>query len=397
MSKTYTPGEQLEVEVVKIIPNGLGLSFAEKLTVFVPLSAPGDLLRVELADIRGRTAFARIVEVLRPGPGRREPPCEYYGDCGGCDFQHLDRETQLDAKVGIVRDCLKRIAGLGDGQPIEIVACPEEFGYRIRTQVHADPAVKRIGFYRRQSHDVIEARSCPILVEGLDQTIAGIREAFDWETLAGGPVNIEAAFAGGMASVFSEELIEPVENVRFRNGETEYGFNAAAFFQANEQMVGPLIEAATEGLSGGLAVDLYCGIGLFAIPLARNFERVVGVESSASSYNFAVANAAAAGLSNAEFVQSRVKNFIVEHTDLLADADLVIVDPPRSGVKGAALKLLAEAAPRRFNYVSCNPSTLARDVRLLIDAGYSIEKFSVLDLFPQTHHVESVVRLVREK
>ncbi len=393
MSERYKIGDRLEVEVVKIIPNGLGLCFAEKLTLFVPLSAPGDRLVVEIADLRGRTAFAKILKVLEESPERSAPECRYFGECGGCDFQHLTYEAQLGAKLEIIRDCLKRIAKIEEEPEISIVPCPEPYGYRLRTQVHADPHSKEIGFYKRQSHDVIEAESCPILVPGLDETIADIRSSFDWSNTSLGTINIEAGFAGGKASVYSEEIFQTVNELEFEASGFRYGFDARSFFQANKFMVGPLIEEAVRGHSGDLAIDLYCGIGLFTLPLARSFGSVIGVESSMPSFRFAEKNAQTAGLENAVFVNSRVKRFLQAEPEKLSDADLVLVDPPRSGVKGAALKMIANAAPKRITYVSCDPSTLARDVRLLIDNGYEIDRFTAVDLFPQTHHVEAVVHL----
>ncbi|QQS40975.1 MAG: class I SAM-dependent RNA methyltransferase [Acidobacteriota bacterium] len=395
MSPVYSAGDRLEVEVVKIIPNGLGLAFAEELTLFVPLSAPGDRLRVEIAELKGRTAFAGIVEILEPSPERIEPPCPYFGTCGGCDFQQMSYEAQIAAKIGIIRDCLKRIARLGDEIEIGIIPCPEPFQYRIRTQVHADPQSKRIGFFKRQSHDVIEAESCAVLVPGLDGTVRRIRSTFDWPEDAEGTLSIEAGFSGGTASIYSEDMFEPVDELVFEAAGRTFSFDARSFFQANRHMIGPLIDAAVGGSSGALAIDLYCGIGLFTIPLAERFEKVIGVESAFESFRFAEANAAANSVSNADFIHSRVRNFLEEQKAAVEAADLVVVDPPRSGVKGRALELITDAAPKRITYVSCNPSTLARDIRSLLDSGYEIENFTALDLFPQTHHVEAVVRLKR--
>lgn len=396
MSASYSEGDRLEVEVVKIVPNGLGLCFAEKLTLFVPLSVPGDRLLVEIAELKGRTAFAGIVKVLEPSPERIEAPCPYFGDCGGCDFQQMNYRAQLNAKVGMIRDCLKRIAKLGDEIEIGVVPCPEPFAYRIRTQVHADPLAKEIGFYRRQSHEVIEAGHCMILDPGLDGTVARIRQTFDWPEDREDQINIEAGFAGGTASIYSEDLIEPVNQLTFEAGGNRFHFDARAFFQANKYMIGELIDRAVGGSSGGLAIDLYCGIGLFTIPLAKNFSKVIGVESSKGSFRFAEQNADANGVSNSEFVNSRVKHFLKEQKETVEEADLIVVDPPRSGVKSSSLRLIAEAAPGALTYVSCNPSTLARDIRFLLDNGYRIENFTAIDLFPQTHHVEAVVRLRRD-
>lgn len=371
------------------------MGFLPGLTVFVPLSAAGDLLTAEIAEIKGKTAFARIVEILRPSNDRTDPGCLYFGVCGGCDFQHLNYQAQLEAKTAIVRDCLKRIGKL-EGEPaISMIPSPQPYGYRIRTQVHADPVTRTIGFYKRQSHDVIEADHCPILVPELDETVRDIRKAADWDALDTETVDIEASSSGGISSVYAEGILDPTETLTFEALGSEYRFTARTFFQANRYMVEPLIDAATAGPGGRLAIDLYCGIGLFTVPLAVKFERAVGVENSSESVSLAKINARASGRENAEFYDSRVRAFLDERAEELAGPDLVLVDPPRSGVKKPTLDRIIGLAPGRINYVSCNPSTLARDVRILIDGGYEIEDMTALDLFPQTHHVEAVVRMKR--
>ena len=393
MSGVYKLGDVLETEIVKIIPNGLGLGFAEKLTLFVPLSVPGDKLKVEIADLKGRTAFARIVEVLEPAENRTVPPCEYFGECGGCDFQQMDYGSQMAAKVGIIRDCLRRIAGIEEEIEIHPVPSPEPLGYRIRTQVHADAHTRKIGFFRRQSHDVIEAEHCPILDPDLDDAVREARKEFDWTANVEAIQNIEAAAAGSASSIYAEDVFEPVNELRFSAGGFDFSFNAQTFFQANRFMIEPLIEAVVGGVTGGLAFDLYCGIGLFSLPLARSFSEVVGVESDDEACHFAKKNAAKADLANVRFENQRVRDFLKQDAPLAGRPDVIVIDPPRSGVKKSSLERIIALESERITYVSCNPSTLARDLRILLDAGYGIELFSALDLFPQTHHVEAVVRL----
>jgi 23S rRNA (uracil1939-C5)-methyltransferase len=215
LSSNYSVGDVLETDIVKIIPNGLGLGFAEKLTLFVPLSVPGDRLKVELAQLKGRTAFARILEVLSPSADRVEPECGYFGECGGCDFQQMNYAAQMAAKVEIIRDNLKRIANIREDLEIEAIPSPEPFGYRIRTQVHADPLTRQIGFFRRQSHEVIEAESCPILAPDLDLTVKDLRKSFDWSGAMDEIVNIEASASSGGSSVFADEIFEPVGELVF--------------------------------------------------------------------------------------------------------------------------------------------------------------------------------------
>ena len=167
MSRQYKTGDLLEVHIEKIVPRGLGLAFAEKLTVFVPLSVSGDDLRVRIVEIKKRTAFAEIVEIKQPGTQRVAPPCEYFGRCGGCDFQQMSYAAQLEAKVGIIRDCLHRIGKIEYEADILVVPSPQEFSYRSRARWHIERDQKAIGYFAPDSHDVIDIASCPILTPEL--------------------------------------------------------------------------------------------------------------------------------------------------------------------------------------------------------------------------------------
>ncbi|MBL8183057.1 MAG: class I SAM-dependent RNA methyltransferase, partial [Blastocatellia bacterium] len=171
----------------------------------------------------------------------------------------------------------------------------------------------------------------------------------------------------------------------------EYAFSARNFFQGNQSMVGDLVRLATDGLSGETALDLYCGVGLFALPLARSFKNVIGVEEDGEAVKFAKQNKARASMSNVEFRRSGVRDFLLGHE--LGKTDLVLLDPPRSGAEPGVIAHIAKMRPSTIVYVSCEPSILARDLRELLDAGYKIDSLTGVDLFPQTHHVETVVRL----
>lgn len=392
MSKKYKIGETLEITVEKIIPNGLGLCFAENLTVFVPLSVAGDKLRVKIRKLQGKTAFAKIVEILEPSANRIKPKCIYFGTCGGCDFQQMAYETQLEAKIGIIKDSLKRIGKIDFVNEIPIIPSPNEYNYRLRSQWHIDSRQKKIGYYKRQTHDVIDAKSCPILVPELEATLKDLQENLEYETLFAEMINVEAASGeNGEVSVYSEELVEPTYEVFYEMGGENFYFNAKSFFQSNKFLIKDLVETAIENAEGRTALDLYCGVGLFSLLMADKFEKVHGVEANKEAINFARKNAEHARISNVEFHDERVKSFLKEND--LDDVDFILIDPPRSGVKRGTLENIAELEAERITYVSCNPSTLARDLQILIEKDYKIEKITALDLFPQTHHVETVVQL----
>ena len=392
MSSQYQVGDVIDVRVEKIVPRGFGLAFAKKLTVLVPLAAPGDELRVRIQEIKKRLAFAEIVDVTKPGDQRIAPPCVYFGSCGGCDFQQLDYPAQLAAKVGIIRDCLRRISRIEYESEIEIIPSPHPFAYRSRARWHIDRDRRAVGYFRRDSHEVIDVHSCPILTPGLGSALEYVRESMEWDTLLGAQAEIEAASGEeGHVSIASRSRTQPAAELSFAvNGET-YQFSAEVFFQANKFLIGELIAAALGDASGNMAFDLYCGVGLFSLPLGRRFSNVVAVEENPAAVAFAKRNVANAGLDNVKVACKSVDRFLSDNKT--QKIGLVLIDPPRAGTEKQTIHAIAELRPAQISYVSCEPSILARDLRILLDAGYTIDKMTALDLFPQTHHVETVVRL----
>ncbi len=361
----------------------------------MPLAVKGEKLRVEIKKRQGKTAFAQIVEILEPSGERVEPPCVYFGTCGGCDFQQMSYEAQLEAKVEIIRDCLQRIGKIEFEDEIKIIPSPKQYGYRLRTQFHADIKSKKIGFFKRQSHQVIDAETCPILVPELEKNLNDLRRNLDWRDFSEEMINIETASGNeGKVSVYAEELLEPTNEIFYETGGRKIFFNARSFFQGNAFLIKDLVETAIENASGKTALDLYCGVGLFSIFLAEKFEKVFGVEANKTAIEFARKNAEHARITNAEFYAERVKAFLKENE--FETPDFILLDPPRSGVKRGTLCKIIDLNAPRITYVSCNPSTLARDLQIFIEKDYKIEKITALDLFPQTHHVETVVHLKSE-
>jgi 23S rRNA (uracil1939-C5)-methyltransferase len=387
------PGKTLEVTIEKVVPNGFGLGFAEGLTVFVSLAAAGDRLLVRINQVKGRTAFAEIVEIRAPSADRIAPPCAYFGRCGGCDFQQLNYDAQLRAKVGILRDCLTRIGKLDYPGEIAIVGSPKPFGYRSRAQWHLDTRRRRIGYFRRNSHDVIDVEQCPILTDELQNTLTALRSEVEWESFWAEKVEIEAANAGSEVSVYSSEIVEPTREIVFQLDENRYFYDAQSFFQGNAFLIDALVRTALADVSGRAALDLYCGVGLFTLPLARRFEKVWGVEASEKAIDAARKNIENARLENAEVFAESVGEWLAETGEKLNGIDFILLDPPRAGAERETIEGILKLRPKRVSYVSCEPSTLARDLRILCENRYEIEQITALDLFPQTHHVETVVRL----
>jgi 23S rRNA (uracil1939-C5)-methyltransferase len=357
----------------------------------VSLAAPGDKLRVKINQIKGKTAFAEIVQILKPSAERQEPPCVYFASCGGCDFQQMNYEAQLASKVGIIRDCLTRIGKINYQKEIPIIASPKPLRYRARAGWHIDTRRRKIGYFRRNSHNVIDVENCPILIDEMQDKLTDLRREIEWENFWGERTEIEAASAGGKVSVYSAEIIEPTEELSFEVDGEKYFYSAKSFFQGNPFLIESLMRLALENGSGKRALDLYCGVGLFTLPLARKFEKVIGVEANPEAIDFAEKSAENARLENIEFHRESVDSFLAE-TDL-PEIDFLLLDPPRAGAERETIENIIKISPQEISYVSCEPSVLARDLRFFLDAGYKIESITALDLFPQTHHVETIVRL----
>jgi tRNA/tmRNA/rRNA uracil-C5-methylase (TrmA/RlmC/RlmD family) len=392
----HQPAREPEIEVLieRILPGGMGLAHASGRTVLVALAATGDRARVRIESVRGKVAFARIVEIIEPSPLRIEPPCPYFGRCGGCDFQQMNYSAQLEAKVGIIRDCLRRIARIELPAEIPITPSPLEWHYRARAQWQHDAARKRLGYFERGSHKVCDIAECPVLLPELQQTLSGLRERMKAYNLAAEDFQ---AVAGdeGVSLYPALDDSETLEASR-RIGGHRYRFSASGFFQINQSLLPELVSCAINDAQGEEAVDLYCGVGLFTLPLARRFKRVTGIEGNPSAAAYARRNLSEAELENATIECSGVAEWLGANAAAHAPVDLVLLDPPRAGLEEGAAQGLLQLRPRRITYVSCDPATLARDLREILAGGYTLNTLSAFDMFPQTHHVETVVFLQRQ-
>jgi len=387
----YNVDDLIELEIKKIVPRGLGLAFAEGLTVFVALAAPGDKVTVHLTEVKGKTAFAEIEKVIEPGPDRITPPCPYVGTCGGCDFQQMTYAAQLEAKVGIIRDNLHRIGKIEYESEIPIIPSPAEFGYRLRAQWHVDPKKREIGYYERNSRNLVAIDHCPILTPELDDALQRVRAEFDWANFWPDKGAIDSACGdAGAVSLYSPDVDLGDPEITLSVGGERYTFAAHAFFQGNKHLIEKLVDLAIGDATGEKALDLYSGVGLFTLPLARKFAKVTAVEEYAPAVEFAKMNVANAGITNVEIAQWPVGKFL---ESISGPVDFVLLDPPRFGTEKRTVLDLIRLRPKVVSYVSCDASVLARDLRRFLDDGYEIESITALDLFPQTHHVETVARL----
>lgn len=402
----------VEVTIERILPGGFGLAHAEDRTVMVALAAPGDRLRVQIERVKGNVAFASIVQIIEPSSDRVEPPCPYFGRCGGCDFQQLRYEAQLNAKIAIIKDCLHRIAKLESTPEFQIIAAPNQWHYRSRTQWQYDGEQQRLGYFEGGSRRVCDVAECAVLTPDLQQTLEYLRSAMQ-EGMLPSVVRDFRAVAGDQ-DVSIAPAKEGVRDVaRTIHGET-YHLNAKSFFQTNAELLPQLIDMALKDARGKQAIELYSGVGLFTLPLARRFKQVTGVEDDREAVHFARHSLKQAGLVNAEIANTSVRGWLEENLQYAAghgaldqrqsvanctkaaalqNVDLLLLDPPRTGAESRVIAGILQIKPKRICYVSCDPATLARDLKKLIAGGYSLDSLAAFDMFPQTHHVETVVHL----
>ena len=393
-------GEVCEVVIDKLVYGGDGLGHVGRQAVFVPLSAPGDRLRIHIVDVERNFARGTILEILEPSPLRRTPPCGHFGDCGGCQLQHLTYDAQIEAKRGFVRESLRRIAGLEWTRPIEVLTS-SELGYRSRAEIklsRGESGCLQIGYFKAGTHEVCDVFDCPILLPAAARELHRLRDEPGLIPADATRVYLIAGDEGLIVAPATGENdrtadVDALGTAHQKIGDFIYGFGVRSFFQANRLLVGGLVEAVVGQSSGRLAVELYSGTGLFTFPLASRFDSVVAVEGNRIAAAHGMENARANNVLNLRYDQMSVEAWLKYKTSDIGQPDVVLLDPPRAGVGRVVIDRLAALQPHAITYVSCDPTTLARDLRLLIDRGYILQEIVAADMFPQTFHVETIARL----
>ena len=388
------PQGEIELRIDSLAAGGDGVGRADDgRVVFVPFTAPGDRVRVEIRSKHTRFAHGRVVSLLDPGPGRTDPICPVFGSCGGCAWQHVEYEVQLSAKVQILSDALARLGGIGLSDPIQMTPSPEPYHYRGRARVGVRRG--RVGFRKRRSHALCGIRSCPVLLPAVDRELTALAERA--ETAQGGDPEGEWELSAGVDGARAIPLSEPGgPRVELAVGRDRFGVSPGVFAQSNALMQSDFAAAVgREAGKGSIAVELFAGAGFFTLGLARGFDRVVAVESNPAAARDLVDNLRAAGLGNVDVRCERVESLGASGEWCDGRADLLLVDPPRTGLPPGSVEALSQGAsnPRRIVYVSCDPGTLARDLDLFGRRGYRTTRVECFDLFPQTPHVEALAVL----
>ncbi len=390
------------IEIEKLVYGGDGLSRIDGQVVLTPLVLPGEQVSLETSRIKKGLLRGSVTSIDQASPHRVEPRCPYFGTCGGCQYQHAGYSFQVEQKRAILLENLQRLGGITYAGEVEAITADPWF-YRNRIQLHFEKG--RSGFHRLGSNQLIPVAECfiasPLLVEAirnlsslankpewpgflqslelfsneselqinvLDSTRPVAARFFDWVRnslpIAPGPVSYEAV------------------GHKFR-------ISHGAFFQVNRFLIDRLVEEVIGQAAGEHAIDLYAGVGLFSLPLSAKFARVDSVERSGPAVRDLEFNAQEAGLQNVSAKRVSAEDFL---RTVFQSPDLIIVDPPRSGLGSEATQELLRIKPRKLTIVSCDPATLARDLKQLTSA-FTIKRMTLVDLFPQTYHLETVVHL----
>ena len=376
---------------------------------FVPYSIPGETVRVRLVDEKPRYVRAELIEVLRASPKRIQPRCTHFTNCGGCHYQHIPYQEQLQTKSAILQDQLKRIGNISEIPILPPVASPCPWNYRNHVQFHLDPLGK-LGYLKTHSEEVLAIREChlpesainslwPLLdfepIPGLeriglrlgaDEDMMLILESRDWQAprveVEELPISVvHLSPAGSFVMVGSEYVCFEILGRSLR-------VSAASFFQVNTAMAALMVEHLLDRLpltETSTVVEVYCGVGLFSAFIAARVKRLICIEASPAACQDFVINLDE--FDNVELYKAPTDQ-VLPHLEL--KPDIILVDPPRSGIDRRSIQGILNLAPSVLAYVSCDPSTLSRDARQLIKGGYRLKQITPFDLFPQTYHIESI-------
>ncbi len=384
------PGDLVTVRIESLVAGGAGLSrLPDGRVFFVQYAAPGELVEAEVEKVHADYLQGAAVRVLEPSPDRVEPPCALFGQCGGCQLQHISYEAQLAAKTAIVREQFLRIAHMPDAPVEPMHGTADPWAYRNNIRLSTGRRFGDVGFIHRQGRGLLKVEHCDIadpwvneLLPQLQGKGSGIHQVLLRRSAATGSFLIQPEIPG-------LERETGQVNYTDRLGGHDFQVSTHAFFQVNAAQAEEMVRLIGESLpeSGDLFVDAFAGVATFAVIFAKRFRSVLAIEENGSAAKDAIVNIAATP--NVEIVAGKVEEVLPA---LPSPPDAIVLDPPRAGCWPEVLEAISRFRPRVVVYVSCNPATLARDARVLVDAGYSLDRVTPLDMFPQTGHIECVTR-----
>ncbi len=421
------------IEIEKMVYGGLGLGRADGKVIFVPFTAPGERVKIEVVREKKDYAEGMLKGLEQVSPLRVKPFCPLFGECGGCQYQHLSYPEQLKLKEEAVKEMLHRLTMKGDFEVLPIIPSPYDRGYRIRAQFKAGMNGGRmvLGFYAWRSHRVVEVQECPLLYPLANQILQGLQGWLgERNKVSVSNADLQVSPHEGQGVIFlqmegpanpgmGEEICRNIKGVKgvalegkqkisWGDLSLQYHWpeiqgmpglyirtSGESFSQVNPFQNWNLIQKVIEwsDLRGQeMVLDLFCGSGNLTLPLAQRARKVWGVDQDAQAIDHGAENARANHLSNCTFFAASAEEGIRRVKEEVRSVDVAVLDPPRVGARGI-LDLLVSLCPRKILYVSCEPPTLARDLARLTALGYNIKKVQPLDMFPQTYHIEVIVEL----
>jgi len=382
------------IQIESVAFGGEGVGRIDKFVVFVPFSAEGDELKIEITQVKKKFVRGRILKIIKPSPVRVQPLCRYYEKCGGCCYQHLDYPYQLKIKKKQVEDAFWKIGKIANPPVLNIVASPKMYHYRGKAQFHAAAISnnREIGFLDISGGRLVDIKRCEIMEETINEKIQVLRENKQWKSDINENLTI---WSNGLSEMKNEKesVIRIVKGKKFLVPHD-------GFFQANLCLTDRIVDEICSLCSVDTVntlVDAYCGSGLFSIFLSLFAKKVIGIEINEKSVQYARINAENLGIKNADFIHGDIENvFMEEFLPQGKRIDMIVLDPPRVGCKKTVLRAMIDLQPRRIIYISCNPATQARDIKYLNECDYALERLTPFDMFPQTEHIEVVGLLTRK-
>jgi len=380
--------DRITIKIESIAFGGDGVGRIDNFVAFVPFSAPGDELEIEITQLKKKFLRGRILKIIKPSPFRAKPLCRYYEKCGGCCYQHLSYEHQLQIKKKQVEEAFWKIGKIASPPVLEPIAAPKAYHYRGKAQYHARKVSNdwQIGFLDVSGGNLVDIEHCEIMEETINEKMRVLRENEKLESIKDEQLTIWSDFPIEQPGK-KESIVRVVKGENFlvpRDG----------FFQANlyltDQLVDEVCRLAANNEINTL-VDAYCGSGLFSVFLSSCAKNVIGIEINEKSVKYAQINAENAGVKNVKFVCGDVEDVLRRNLLPTEDKiDLIILDPPRSGCEKELLTAIVDLQPLKIIYVSCNPATQARDVKYLNEYSYNLRSLLPVDMFPQTEHIEVI-------
>lgn len=388
--------QEIEVMIDGLTNLGMGVARVDEWVVLVPFVIPGERVIARIFRNFQTYSEADLVEVLEASPDRVTPNCKLYQACGGCQYQHMAYQRQLSEKTGQVRELMHKLGGID--HPVQLAhASPKVYGYRSKITPHYERPAKDgsqpIGFLQHgRRRQLVDVETCPIATEAIN---AALPEARETARRSGGKKRRQRGGTLLLREVLEGVVSDPQAVVSERVGEATFQFKAGEFFQNNPFILPDMVDHVVQQASlDGVRylVDAYCGVGLFSLMAASRFEQVAGVEISEPAVRWAKANATINGVQNIRFVIGKAEA-IFNGLKFSPEATAVVIDPPRKGCDESFRDQLMQFRPRRIVYVSCDPATQARDLKVFVECGYTITCIQPFDLFPHTRHIENVVSL----